>query len=1316
PTITSQPIALQTLCSNAIPTDLVVTATGGNGTFNYQWYSNTLNSTSGGTLLTGATSASYTPPTATVGTKHYYCLITQSTLGCNATSAISSVIVNQSPTASIQPISNIACVGAILPILTVSLENEAGSATYQWYVNNVDNTSSGLLIPSETNPTFSPTSTVEGIFYYYCIINFSGIVGSCATVTTNTSEITINPTTIISQNPLAFQKLCVGVTIAIPLTASYFGGTGVASYQWFTNSTNDTSTGTAIPGATADNFTPPVFITVGNYYYYVEIALSGNGCGAIKSAAAQIEIVADPTVSTQPLAVQTLCQDATPVILSIIPSGGLENLYAFQWYSSTMNDTSSGTLILGAVTNSYVPQTALEGTTYYYCVVNQATGSGCSVTSNTATVIINPAPAINVQPQDGAYCVNQVATPLTVAFTNGTGTPIYQWFSNATNSNAGGTLIPGQTSSTFAPLTTIAENVYYYVTITFPELTGGCEVITSNTALITINPFPIIASESETICSSNAFSIVPADGNGNTIPVGTTYTWSQPSVIPAGTITGFSAQTVPQTEISQTLLNTTTSPAMITYTVTPTSGVCAGANFTVSVTVNPSINPNVTVTNNTCFGVNNASISTNITGGISPYAISWTGPNGFTSSATTLSNIEPGTYTITIDDVGNCPFTNSYIITQPDDILIITNSQTNSTCFESNDGTIDLSIIGGTGSSTYSWTKNTLPFANTQDLTSLSPGIYSVTVSDENNCGPKTQTFTITEPPLLVVSLVNQNNIDCFGASTGTINVNAVGGTIASAYTFSWTGPNGFINSNQNISDLFPGTYNLTVTDDNGCQKTLEVTLSQSPEILITFASTEISCYGANDATLTTTISGGNAPYTFTWNNLSTVLNQNNLSAGDYMITVTDNLGCIKTATINIPEAPIFTVNPVVQNVTCFGANNGSIALNLIGGIAPVSLTWNDGSTAGLTRNNLSPGTYTATITDGKPCVIVRTFIIVQPQPLVLAANLTNPTNCSNANSGAIDLIVSGGTAPFTYTWSSGSTAEDLNNLLEGNYAVTVIDAKGCSASGQYSLIRPAPISINVKTQTDFDCTTRTVAQNFLAQASGGVPPFTYQWSSGTFSGDNGQIMTTQTNGTVLLTVFDSLGCSQIYTVTVDNPVIGFSSFETMSTSYTSFGFYSINDAIQFSSNITGDYESMFWDFGDGTYSSELNPIHTYTIEKDYLVTQTVTYPFGCVYKYNMTLSIEKGYILVVPTAFSPNSDGVNDKFRPVTKNLSNIVLDIYDSWGSLIYSEKGNVITGWDGKIKGFNAENGNYYSKVAAETFYGTIVYENQTFVLIK
>ncbi len=1318
PIITTQPLISQTLCQGATPSNLIVAASGGNGTFVYQWYRNTTNNTTGGIAIPGANSATYIPLTTTVGTTYYYCIITQSTPGCSVTSNLATVIINASPTIVNQPVSSTVCTGGTPTPLSFTFTTGIGTPSYQWYSNTVNDTTTGVAITGETNPTFNPPATAVGTIYYYCIITFSGISGSCAIVSTNTAVVTITPGATIDQQPIPNQGICIGGSLPNPLTVSYTSGTGTASYQWYSNTSSSTTGGTTV-GINSPSYTPPIYTISGTYYYYVVISFSGSGCGSITSTVAQVDVINDPIIVTQPLASQTLCQNSPATVLSVVASGGIGTTYAYQWFSSLVNNTSAGTLLVGETNNSFTPSTTIAGTLYYYCLITQPAGIGCNVTSAIATVNVNLAPAIVNQPQSSIICLGATPTTLSLTVANGAGTPNYQWYSNTISANIGGTLISGATNATYNPPATPTGTTFYYCEVTFPAISGSCSLIVSNPAEVTINPNPVIVPEITTICSSTTFTITPTTASGNTIPSGTTYTWSNPTISPAGSITGASAQNTPQTNISQTLVNSTTSPATVTYTVTPISGVCTGDNFTVTVTVNPAINPNVVANNNTCFGINTASITTNITGGIPPYSINWTGPNGFTSSAANITNLLPGVYNVSIDDVGGCPFSNSYTISEPADIVVTVDNEDDSTCFGSENGSIAISVSGGTGSYSYTWTKNNVPFATTQDISNLTPGTYVVSVTDVNNCGPKTDTFTITEPPLLVVSLVSQTNVLCFGTATGAITINVVGGTPNPStldYTYAWTGPNGFTNNNQNLNSIAAGTYNLTVTDNQGCSANLVVIITQSTEIIVSFTTTPITCFGGNNASITATISGGNAPYQYQWNNLATTLNQTNLSAGTYVITVTDNLGCSKVQNIIIPEAPIFTVNPIVTNVTCFGANNGSINLNLTGGIAPVALTWSDGSTAGLIRNNLAPGTYVATISDGTPCFIVRTFNIIQPQPLVLSANITNPLDCTIANSGAINLIVSGGTAPFNYSWSNGSTIEDLTNLNAGNYLVTVTDANNCVISGQYSLVRPTPVIIAVTTQTDFDCTTREVTQNFVAQASGGLPPYQYQWSSGNISGVNNQIMNSTTNGTVILTVTDGAGCSASYTVDVDNPVIGNTSFEATSFGYTTYGIYSIGDPIQFNSTITGDYLSVSWDFGDGTFSTELNPVHTYLIPRDYVVTQTVTYPFGCVYVQTITLLVEKGYLLVVPTAFTPNNDTLNDTYRPVTKRLKEVQLEIYDTWGSLIYAEKGDVIIGWDGKIKGLNAENGNYYSKVTAETFYGTIVNENQTFVLIK
>ena len=419
---------------------------------------------------------------------------------------------------------------------------------------------------------------------------------------------------------------------------------------------------------------------------------------------------------------------------------------------------------------------------------------------------------------------------------------------------------------------------------------------------------------------------------------------------------------------------------------------------------------------------------------------------------------------------------------------------------------------------------------------------------------------------------------------------------------------------------------------------------------------------------------------------------------------------------ISLRAVLALTANHSVINVSCFGANDGSINLNLVGGIQPISLTWSDGSTAGLVRNNLAPGTYTVTIVDSKPCTIVRTFIIVEPQPLVLSANVQNALDCNDANSGSINLLVFGGTPPFTYSWSNGTTTEDLTNIPAGNYAILVSDSRGCTRTAQYSVNRPQPLTLNVETDTNVNCETRDIRQIFEAQVSGGVPPIQLSWSSGTVSGANNEFMTTDQDGLVVLTATDALGCTTTYSLNVDIPVLGNASFDQNSYGYTAYGIYSILDPIQFTNTATGDYLSILWNFGDGTFSNEENPIHTYIQEGDYVVTQTVTYPFGCVYVHTISLIIEKGYLLVVPTAFTPNNDSLNDTYRPVTKGLKNVRLDVYDTWGSLIYSETGDVLRGWDGTIKGVNAENGNYHCKVSAETFYGNVIQASETFVLIK
>ncbi len=1324
PTITNTNLT-QTICSGTDTAEINLTADLAGTTFSW--------TASAPTGITGfiASGNTDTIPIQTIinsntTSEEVTFTVTPSLNGCDGPSVNFIITVDPAPEFTSHPQSESVCENGPTTPLTVTV-NGPGTPTYQWYSNTANSNTGGTLISGETNSTYTPPNNPAGITYYYCIVSFSAGAG-CNEIVSNVAQIEIVEGIQIDTNPTSPQNLCLGGELTNPLSVSHSGGTGTISYQWFSNTTNNNTGGTAINGATNIDYTPPTFTTSGTYYYYLEISLNGSGCSGITSNVAEITVVDDPLITSQPLATQTLCQGIAPQNLEVVVSGGLGNSYNYQWYSNTTNSNTGGSVISGETNSSFTPPTDTVGSFYYYVEITQPS-AGCSVVSDVAEVNVNAAPNITSQPVSEVYCFGDtIINTLSISYANGVGTPTIQWYENTVDDNTTGTPITGENSTSFTPPSATIGTVYYYAVVTFSS--GGCTEVTSNTAEITINQTPNISSKSATICSGNAFNISPDNSNGDITPTGTTYTWTAPVISPAGTITGASAENNAQSSISQTLTNTTTSPSTVTYTVRPTSGNCTGNTFDVTITVNPSISITFTQTNSSCYLANSGALEIDISGGVpfstgNPYQINWSGPNGFSSTDEDISNLAPGDYTVNILDDGGCPFTQTFTITEPDELIFsnIDFDPETISCFGANDGTIGIDVSGGTPPYNYNWTRNGSTFSNSEDLSNLAPGTYEVTVTDANNCTPITQSFSIVEPSELNVSLVNQVDIICFGEATGEINISVAGGRPIETspgnfdYSYSWTGPNGFTSSFQNLTALFAGTYNLTVTDRSGCTDTLEVILTQTDEIDIDYSTTEIECYGDNNASITINeISGGNPPYQVAWSNLGSGMSQTNLSAGTYTITVTDDTNCEKEAIIVIDEAPIFRISPVVENVSCFGENDGRIILNLEGGIDPVNLVWDDDPTAGVERNNIGPGTYTVSITDGTPCEITETFTVTEPAELTLSANTTDALDCDEANSGSINLIVTGGSLPFIYSWSNGATSEDLNNIPPGNYAITVTDANNCQISGNWNINRFEPITLEVDTETDYNCETREVSQSFIAQVSGGVPPYNIQWSNGTVSGTNGERMSTSVNGLVSIDVTDSLGCMANFSYNVDIPELGDADFNITSSAYSSFGFYSIEDPITFANLADGDYVSVTWDFGDGGFSSEENPSHTYISEGIYEVTQTVTYPFGCVYTKQSSLIIEKGYSLIMPNAFTPNDDNMNAFFAPESIALSNMEFNIYDTWGSLIYSEKGDSIKGWNGKVNDNEAENGNYYFTFSGQTFYGKTITQKGAFVAIK
>ena len=477
PTVTA-PIATQTLCQTATPAPLTVTASGGTGTLLYQWYSNTVNTSTSGTSISGATANSYSPPTASSGTFYYYCVVTTAASGCSVTSVTSTVVVNPGPTFTTQPAATQSvCVGGTTNQMCVTYANGTGTPAYQWYSNTVNSTSNGTAVSGATASCFTPPSTTSGTTYYYSIINLSG--GGCSSITSNTAEVIVIPNPVLTAQPLSSQTICVGGTIPTALSVAYTGGIGTATYQWFSVPV------TPISGASSNTYTPPAFTTPGTFGYYATITLAGSGCGSTTSQVATVVVVADPTATISSGA--SYCQNAgTVVALSVVVSNG-QGTPSYQWYSNTVNSNVGGTAISGATAISYSPSVAATGTTYYYCMISQS-GTNCSVNSPTAQIIVTPAPTFTIQPvSTQSVCVGVTTTQLSVAYSNGTGAASYQWYSNTSNIYNGGVPISAATSSVYTPPSSSAGTTYYYCIVSF-STGGGCSMINSNIAQVIVDP------------------------------------------------------------------------------------------------------------------------------------------------------------------------------------------------------------------------------------------------------------------------------------------------------------------------------------------------------------------------------------------------------------------------------------------------------------------------------------------------------------------------------------------------------------------------------------------------------------------------------------------------------------------------------------------------------------------------------------------------------------------------------------------------------------------------------------------------------------
>ncbi len=517
-----------------------------------------------------------------------------------------------------------------------------------------------------------------------------------------------------------------------------------------------------------------------------------------------------------------------------------------------------------------------------------------------------------------------------------------------------------------------------------------------------------------------------------------------------------------------------------TYTVTVTDANGCTKDVGIIVIQPTEITLSETHVNVLCSGSSTGSIDLTATGGTGNLSYDWSHIAG-NNNPQDPTGLTAGTYTVTVTDANNCTKTLSTTITEPP-ALVVSTSLTHVLCFGGNNGAVDLTVSGGVTPYTYAWSNS----ATTQDLANLTAGTYTVTVTDANAC-TKTISATITEPPVLALSTA-VTNVLCFGNNTGSINLTVNGGT--PGFTYAWS--NGA--SIQDPINLVAGTYTVTVTDANGCSKTISATVTEPTAITLSTTVTNVLCNGSNSGAIDLTVSGGVTPYTYLWSNNATTQDLSNIVAGIYTVTVTDANGCSKTTTATVTQnSTLMTASATSTPVSCNGGNNGTVDLTVAGGVSPYTYLWSNNATT-QDLSNLTAGTYTVTVTDNVGCTKTVSVAVTQPTALALSTVTTNIL-CYGAATGAIDLTVSGGTPAYTYNWGGGITTQDRIGLTAGTYTVTVTDANGCTKTTSATITQPTDIA-PVFLTTHVSCFGGNNGAIDMS-VSGGVPGYTYLWSNG---------------------------------------------------------------------------------------------------------------------------------------------------------------------------------------------------------------------------
>lgn len=554
-------------------------------------------------------------------------------------------------------------------------------------------------------------------------------------------------------------------------------------------------------------------------------------------------------------------------------------------------------------------------------------------------------------------------------------------------------------------------------------------------------------------------------------------------------------------------------------TVTAANGCTSTATAVVALNNTP---PGATLGASGNLNCNNASI--NLIAGSGPPASSlshtWTKPDNSTVSTGSdpVLNVNvPGTYTVLITNNQNgCTSTANATVIQNPNVSAAAVS-TLASCFGASDGSVSVTPGGGNGTYSYNWNTG----ANTATVNNLGSGTYTVTVTDGENC-TATATATVSQPePIAVNASATPQTAN--GATDGTASAAPAGGT--PGYTYEWS--NGL--GTATITGLLPGSYTVTVTDQNGCTAVAVVNVNAyNCTAAASIQVQNVSCTGANNGSATIVVSNGVAPFTYNWSTGGTGSTIQNLAPGSYSGTATDAANCPVEVLAVITEPSPLLPNATATDASGVGANDGTATAGPTGGTPPYTYLWTTGDmTANIT--GLVAGIYTVTVTDDNDCTAVQSVEVLEGNCGLTSDFLVENPSCNGLSNGEATVLLTGGNGPFTYNWSSGGSDAKETGLLAGTYSVSVTDVNGCEVTDSVTLEDPALLTIQTQNVVNTSCVNEPAGSATVA-SGGGSGQVNISWSNG----QTGPTATNLTAGDVVATATDENGCTASVTITID--------------------------------------------------------------------------------------------------------------------------------------------------------------------------------------